>query len=159
MNIFFLSTDPQECAEYHCDKHVVKMILETCQLLCTAWHILDPDHHEFRPPYKKTHVNHPAAIWVRSSEDNYIWLCALGKRLCEEYTHRYEKIHKSEKVIDLLRDNIPLFYEKKFTIPPLCMPDEYKQETVVDSYRSYYKFEKYNLHSWKKRKIPCFINE
>lgn len=105
----------------------------------------------------KGHMKHPMAIWVRSSEDNYIWLCALGKRLCEEYTFRYGKIHKSQQYIHLLRDNVPVFSNRQFTHPPLCMPDDYKLITVVESYRNYYKNGKKHLHKWKKRDVPFFI--
>ena len=65
MNIFVLDNDPFKAAEYQCDKHVVKMVLETAQLLCSA--------HE-TAPYKRTHYNHPCAIWTRSSLSNYMWL-------------------------------------------------------------------------------------
>lgn len=59
MNIFYLSRDPVLCAEMHCDKHVVKMILETAQLLSTAhWELGST------APYKPTHKNHPLALQV-----------------------------------------------------------------------------------------------
>ena len=92
MNIFFLSLDPAEAARLHCDKHVVKMILESCQLLyCAHWMCgtIMPSN-----AYKKTHPNHPCAKWVRESQANYRWLCRLGLELCGEYTFRYGKHHK-----------------------------------------------------------------
>ena len=73
MNIFILDLDPQSCAEAHCDKHVVKMILETAQLLSSALWITGVE-----APYRLTHKNHPCAIWTRESLDNYMWLCQLG---------------------------------------------------------------------------------
>lgn len=85
MQVFVLDKDPVLAARYHCDKHVVKMIVETCQLLCTAHHL----HGSEQPPYRKTHVNHPCAIWARESRANYDWLIQLGFALSDEYTLRY----------------------------------------------------------------------
>jgi len=162
MNIFFLHRHPSTCAQYHCDKHVVKMILETCQLLCTFWHCLDPDHEIYTPPYKKTHLNHPCAKWVRESKKNYIWLCVLGKELCIEYTFRYGKIHKCQKILNELSslyDVLPKNLSKDWIDPPQAMPEEYKSVDSVHAYRYYYKFDKSHLHSWKFREIPKFILE
>ena len=87
MNIFYLDKDPKKCAEMHCDKHVVKMILEYAQLLSTAHRVLDgnewADHVGL---YKATHKNHPSAIWARESAGNYFWLNKLFQELCKEYT-------------------------------------------------------------------------
>jgi len=99
MNIFFLHPVPAICAQQHCDKHVVKMILEYTQLLCTAHHeqdgnmMLTPplDHSQLLAP---THKNHPCAIWVRDCMENYSWLAELLFWLHEEYTLRYGKKHK-----------------------------------------------------------------
>jgi len=80
MNIFYLDKDPRICAENHCDKHCVKMILEYAQLLSTAHRVLDGDPNQELPDgrqdvlYKATHVNHPSAVWVRQNEANYKWL-------------------------------------------------------------------------------------
>lgn len=139
------------CAEWHCDKHVVKMILETCQLLCTAWRVLDPDGHVYVPPYKKTHVNHPCAKWARTSESNYKWLAHLGRALCAEYTHRYGKVHKCKVMIDTLSDHVPPALPVAFTAPAMAMPDEYKVDNdAIAAYRKYYAGAKEHLHSCSK---------
>lgn len=91
MNIFYLHSDAKECAVMHCDKHVVKMILETAQLLSTAHRLLDGNDDPIL--YKATHKNHPSAIWTRKSQKNYLWLTSLLQNLCQEYTYRYGKIH------------------------------------------------------------------
>ena len=92
MNIFYLHRDPVIAAKVQYNKHVVKMILESAQMLCTAHHHYDEDTDV---PYKKAHYNHPSTIWTRESDEHYMWLfdhmCALGK----EYTKRYGKIHLS----------------------------------------------------------------
>lgn len=156
MNIFVLSLDPRECAEWHVDRHVIKMILEYCQLLCTAHHVLDPDDsHESL--YKKTHVNHPCAKWVRESLQNYMWLLGLLKCLLDEYTFRYDKVHASTRLLGHLEippDNIPL---RPMTPFALAMPDEYKIGTAIQSYREYYRRGKIHLHSWKRREKPCVL--
>lgn len=154
MNIFALSLDPHECAEWHVDKHVVKMILEYCQLLCTAHHILDETTADL---YRKTHVNHPCAKWVRESLQNYMWLVRLFECLLEEYTFRYNKIHASSRLLKFLKvppDNISL---RPMTPFALAMPDEYKGPSTIESYREYYRHGKIHLHTWKRRNIPCFI--
>lgn len=156
MNIFFLHWDPNVCAMMHVDKHVVKMILESCQLLCTAHHVTES---EYKPPYKMTHKNHPCSIWIRETRDNYLYLVKLAKALCDEYTYRYNKIHKCKAYIEELEKNIPPIPKKKMTTPALAMPDMYKSKDPVESYRAYYFFDKINLHSWKKRDIPEWITE
>ena len=154
MNIFFLHIIPSVCAKYHCDKHVVKMILETAQLLCSAHH-LHPKN--YNPQYKLTHKNHPSAIWTRQSINNYKWLAQLGIELCKEYTYRYNKIHKCEQYIKEMNDNIPNLPDLPFTQPLLAMPDIYKDKDAIESYRHYYFFEKNRMLKWKNRNIPEWI--
>ena len=92
MNIFVLDYDPVKAALFQCDKHIVKMPLETAQLLCSAFK-------DVSTPYKKTHLNHPCAKWARKSKHNYEWLILHGLALCDEYQYRYKKTHQSKKVI------------------------------------------------------------
>ena len=159
MNIFFLDYNTQKCAQYHCDKHVVKMILETAQLLCGVHHMIDQVPTNYRPstdqvPYKLSHKNHPCAIWCRESLSNYLYLCDLGLELCKEYTFRYEKTHKSQQVIEWCLDNKPNIIDKDFTTPPKAMPDEFKVEDVIESYRNYYREAKKQFCKWKNRQTP-----
>ena len=69
MNLFYLDRDPVEAARMQCDRHVVKMILETAQMLSTAHIELDGK----QVAYKATHKNHPSTVWVRSSSLAYNW--------------------------------------------------------------------------------------
>jgi hypothetical protein len=155
MNIFFLDTDVKKCAEYHVDKHVVKMILETAQLLCGVHHVIDQDPTStLQVPYKLSHKNHPCAVWVRESLSNYLYLCELGLELCKEYTYRYGKRHKSQEVILWCIFNRPNIADIGFTDPPKAMPEEYKVDNVVESYRNYYRGAKSSFASWKLREIP-----
>jgi len=156
MNIFFLDLDPEECAKMHVNSHAVKMILETCQLLCSAHHLTDSS---YKPMYKLTHKNHPSSIWTRTSLSNYKWLCSLGKELCKEYTYRYNKTHKCEPYIDELTVNLPPIEDIGFTEPLQAMPDEYKEKESINAYRNYYFYGKKHLHKWKNRPIPQWFEE
>jgi len=156
MNIFVLSFDPRIAAEHHCDKHVVKMILETAQLLYCAHWATDPSKLP-EGAYRKTHVNHPCAIWTRESDANYRWLCALGIALCDEYTFRYGKVHKTRAHIEWLVANPPALPDIGETSMRLAMPDEYKCDSPVDSYRKYYAGAKSHLLTYSKRLRPDFL--
>ena len=143
MNIFYLDPDPKICASLHCDKHVVKMILETAQLLSTAHHMSNSKLAQFM--YAKTHVNHPSSIWARSSKANYNWLVLLFKNLCKEYTNRYNKTHKTYReynnFLEIVPDDLP---DKSFTQPPQAMPNKYYHTDSVVAYRQYYMYDKFN---------------
>ena len=156
MNIFILDKDVKKCAQYHCDKHVVKMILETAQLLCGVHHVTAQVTDQV--PYKLSHKNHPCAIWTRESLSNYLYLCELGLALCDEYTHRYGKRHKSLQVILWCINNRPNISDKEFTEPAKAMPEEYKVKSVVDSYRNYYRGAKSGFTTWKNRDIPKWFS-
>ena len=150
MNIFVLDTDPYKCAVYHNDKHVVKMILETSQILFGVHWVEGGE-----APYKLSHRNHPCSIWSRECIENYVWLCDLGLTLSKEYTHRYNKRHKSQDIIEWCYDNLPKLRSNGDLTPfALAMPDECKVGDAVDSYREYYMREKRSLASWKMRSTP-----
>lgn len=153
MNIFVLDNFPKFAAEYHCDKHVVKMIVETAQLLSTAHHINGSDVHK-DAIYKSTHVNHPCSLWVRESLENYHWAWELATYLCEEYAKRYRKIHKTMEVVKTL-SSFPRFNNYKAT--PFCqaMPEKYRQVDAVNAYRQYYINEKMHIATWKTE-IPIW---
>lgn len=154
MNIFVLDKNPTIAAMEHCDKHVVKMIVETAQLLCGVHWVIGSKAH-----YRLTHKNHPCSIWVRECIENYDWLCLLGVNLCYEYTYRYGKVHKTKEIIDwcmINRPNLPSLGST--TEFKLCMPDNYKSECVVSSYRAYYIGEKSKFAVWSKRKKPKWFS-
>lgn len=162
MNIFFLSLNPREAARLHCDKHVVKMIIETAQLLYSAHWVLNPEGLN-ENAYKLAHRNHPCSRWVRQSLTNYMWLVSLGWWLCKEYQYRYgeHKVHKTEAHIVWLMNNAPAsIVFGDFTSPALAMPDEYKQDDVVDSYRLYYiesKLKQRGIVRYTTREWPDFL--
>ena len=157
MNIFFLDENPTLSAQYHVDKHVVKMILETAQLLCGVHHVTA--HDSTHVPYKLSHKNHPCSIWCRESLSNYLYLCELGLELSKEYTYRYGKRHKSQEVIEWCLINKPNIPDIEFTDPAKAMPDEFKVDSVVESYRNYYMGAKFSLAAWKNREKPFWFEK
>jgi hypothetical protein len=149
MNIFVLDTDIEKCAKDHCDKHCVKMILESCQILCGVHWSTGGD-----APYRLSHKNHPCSIWARTSYSNYVWLTDLGLELCKEYERRYGKIHKTKSVLEWCLTNKPNIPDLGLTPHAKAMPDEYKVDDVIESYRNYYRGAKKDFAKWKNREIP-----
>ena len=133
MNIFAVDTDPKIAAQQLCDKHVVKMILESAQMLC--------------------------AVFPKGEAPNYEWLLSHAFAMCQEYTKRYGKIHKSLEAIHWCGCNyhkldLPRIGLTKFA---QAMPDEYKNKCSVTAYRSYYNGEKAYFAKWSKRETPSWF--
>lgn len=150
MNIFYLDEDINTCAAYHCDKHVVKMCIEYAQLLSTTVRVLEPGAYNAEWPYRKTHTNHPCAVWTRQSLENFEYLRSLAIALGDQFEIRYGKEHKSiSTVVKRLIAPIGVFPTSIFTKPPQCMPDEFKCESVTDAYRNYYRGAKRHIATWK----------
>ena len=148
MNIFVLSENPAEAAQFHNDKHCVKMILEHTQMLSTAIRVCSND--SIDDVYKRAHLNHPCSIWTRKTRSNFNWLCEMTQELFQEYTKRYNKEHKSYSIFDICRNNLNLIPEGELTNQPCAMPDQYKSKNVVESYRNYYINEKSHFAKWEK---------
>ena len=156
MNRFVLDENPQKAAMYHNDKHVVKMCLEEAQMLSTAHHMsFSGITEDFASRiYKATHVNHPCSIWVRQSEQNYLWALSLFESLCAEYTYRYGKVHKSFSLYPLL-SQIPSHMPSIGLTPfPQAMPEYCKRQSSVEAYQAYYVLEKADIAKWTKREKP-----
>lgn len=144
MNIFVLDEDPDIAASMACDKHVIKMILETAQMLCTV-----ASSKGYATPYSATHKNHPCTLWAAKSSANWVWLVLHGFALCAEYTKRYGKTHKSQRVIEhCAKLDLP-FDEHELTPFAQAMPPQYKSECAVTAYRAYYHGEKAAFATWK----------
>jgi hypothetical protein len=158
MNIFYLHHDPNIAARAMTDKHCVKMILESAQLLSTAHRVLDglpytktsksgaklTRYNHWLPLYEATHMNHPSAIWVRESADNYAWLYSHFLALCVEYTRRYGKVHKSYTDLAMLLQPLPSNIPKSSATPVrIAITDtQWHRDCPVQSYRAYYVGEK-----------------
>ena len=140
MNIFYLHRDPKKAARYQYNKHVVKMILESAQMLCTAHHHYDENTDV---PYKKAHYNHPSTKWIRQSDEHYDWLYNHMLELGNEYTKRYGREHLSiTKCKWILWERPYGIPSNGFTQPPQAMPDESKIHVVFKLYWNYYIGEK-----------------
>jgi len=154
MNIFYLDDDPRKAARYACDKHVVKMILETAQLLSTAHHVLDGYKLGI---YNPTHQNHPSAVWVRQSHRHYMWLYEYWGHLHDEWAYRWRhaRIHKSVAYCRSVLIHLPRQMPTGgFMQPPLCMPPQFHVPNAVSAYRDYYVWEKRRIATWTRRSIP-----
>lgn len=165
MNIFYLDQDPKLCAQYHCDKHVVKMILESAQLLCTAVNVAAGEQ---VTPYKSTHVNHPCSIWVRESYNNWSYVFRLALELETEWQYRFKHTRNHLSIAKLIGHSPSIINQAvnclssmPFTATPLCMPEYCKVYPMnhptwdaVASYRNYYNQEKKHLYKWTNREVP-----
>jgi len=167
MNIFFLSLIPSEIAEMSCDQHVVKIQLEICQMLYTAWYFSnEEDYVQEHAPYTKdgkrrgykpAHKKHPMTMWVGSSLKNYMYACKIGMALTLEYTRRYGKIHTCAEHLTWLMNHHPSRFEDRKSETayysdegiPECMPEQYRCPSIVDAYQMYYMMEKMQFARYK----------
>ena len=156
MNIFVTDACPETSARTQCDKHVVKMVLESAQMLSTAWRICAPEEAERRQLYKAAYMKHPCTQWVQQSAKNYRWLYDHFVALCDEYSHRYKKTHSCARLLSPL-DDIPYrasycsdWESKEIKLTPFAqaMPDQYKNVDAVQAYRTYYLNDKRSFASW-----------
>jgi len=154
MNIFYLDKCPDKAARLQYNKHVVKMILESAQMLCTAHHCYGDKDQVENVPYKQAHLNHPSTVWTRRSKSTYMWLYNHMMALGNEYTKRYGKTHLSiTKCKDFLAIPPRHIQGDDWCQPPQAMPDEYKDECSIQAYWNYYIGEKHKIANPKTEKI------
>jgi hypothetical protein len=182
MNIFVLDQNPQKCAEYHCDKHLVKMITEHNQILGSIAYVgrginrkkdISADFVKavFRDfprknedgtshPYGIGYANHPCTVWARESIQNYMWLCTLTLHMCDEYTKRYGRTHAGRKICLWYYSNMPASLPMlKMTPFPQAMPDDCKVHgDAVTAYRNYYMKYKSGFAKWAHSETPDWFN-
>ena len=156
MNIFVLDDNPKFCTMTHCDKHGVKMILETAQIICATHHLVGG--HDYDIPYKSIHVNYPRTRWLRNSIGSYNWLMSLITYLNDEYRYRYDK-NVNHKSYDAVKDlPIPNLLNIPRTRFARAMPNEIKiKQDIVKSHRNYYNVSKKDIISYKKRDPPKWL--
>ena len=162
MNIFVVDHCPIASAKQLCDKHVVKMIVEGCQMLSTI-HRMSGSHVVYAPVelYKESFHNHPCTIWARQTTSNYMWLADHTFALSCEYTHRYGKTHKAHDMTVWFSKYYPLRTPEGDLTPfAQAMPDEYKVPgNAVQAYRNYYIGAKSRFAKWKFTKAPEWYTE
>ena len=186
MNIFILSEDPIEAAQLQCDKHVVKMIVESAQMLSTVHRMLDGKM-ERRPSkkgsmlqyfkldderedvlYKACHYNHPSTVWTREACCNYTWHYNHFIALCDEYTYRYGKIHSTDSKLrnvlkalpnNIARTRVKTPYKLAMSSNPECIVNDLGGTNAVESYRNFYQTKKERFKMiWTKRNVPEWFN-
>lgn len=155
MNIFVLDGDPRRAAQYVCDTHCSKMLVESAQILCTVARALGSTNEKL---YKSTHVHHPCVLWAKETSMNYIWLVEHAVELGFEFSRRYGHAHSSTNVI------IECCTDKSFTVPTgrltphaLAMPEQYRCADAVTAYRNYYFHEKRGFAKWNHGQTPQWL--
>lgn len=180
MNIFAIDENPYIAAEMHCNAHVVKMIVESAQMLCTAHRYLDGkcanvlspsgrkkkewlfgDHRDYYL-YKVAHVNHPSSIWTRESKENYVWHYQLFTALCDEYQYRYGKVHSTDQKLRSILSNVPLGCPSipmtPFKLAMKSNPECMFPSDPIKSYRLFYQTKQHRFKmTWSKRTIPAWF--
>ena len=177
MNLFYLHKEPEVSATLHCDKHVVKMIIEYAQMLSTAHRMLDGEAYyglskngrkiqRWRLDsdredilYKASHINHPSTRWVRENAIQYQYAYDMFTNLCDEYTYRYGKVHMTDSKLRNLLDNIPNNIQLgEWSEPPQCMPDDVKVENnSLQAYHKYYREYKKSFAKWTNQVTSKFM--
>jgi hypothetical protein len=179
MNIFILDSDAIKAAQLQCNAHVVKMVVESAQMLSTAHRMLDghaiknpakpeksraklwihPDPDMDSILYKAVHYNHPCTVWTMASEENYLWHYQHFVALCDEFTHRYDKVHKSDAVLrkTLIAPpkNIAQISKTQFPLAMGSNPECMFPDDPVKSYRMFYqtKQDRFKM-AWTRRDVP-----
>jgi hypothetical protein len=151
MNRFILDLDPIVSAHYHCDKHVVKMILEEAQMLSTVHQKYDSN---IEGLYKPTHKHHPCTLWAGDSRENYFYAWTMLTALCAEYKYRYGKVHATSRLIEPLAIPPSDIDSKGLTPFPQAMPEQYRCDDPVEAYRTYYREAKASIAKWSVRETP-----
>jgi hypothetical protein len=177
MNIFVLDNNPRVAAQMMCDKHVVKMIVESCQLMSTAHHVLDGKvitrtakngrkfgtYEHDRPGFRFlrcTMINHPCTIWTRSCKQAYYWLWEHTHELLKVYQSRYNKIHTYDDMVQYSLVHTPTkISDCRMPAFAQAMPDQYKNADAVQAYRQYYIHEKSRFAKWKMDNAPIWFTE
>jgi len=161
MNIFVLDQDPAMAAEYNCDKHIVKMVLELFQQLGSAV-IRNGATSDMMPltskgtPLKGGYHNHPCTKWCGDTRENFKWAYQHALELCNQYTIRYDKTHSCQRGIEQLSTMDAIIPSSNLTPFAQAMPDQYKDQDAVKAYRSYYLGEKRAFAKWKLGNIPSW---
>lgn len=150
-----LDLDIRKCAQFHADQHVIKMILESAQMLCTVL-----NKYDIPAPYKPTHFDHPCTLWAGASLTNWKWLKTLALALNEEYKYRFGKSRDHQSALVICELPIPPIQDKGLTEFAQTMPEKYRVPgDAVKAYRKFYIGEKYRFATWKKRGVPKWFKE
>ena len=162
MNLFILDLNPKISAQYHVDKHIVKMPTETAQMISFIYHseFWESEIPDFIMNFSRSHYAHPCTIWMRESLSNFIYSCQIGIELYQEYQYRYNQPDKHKRAISIFEfainnpPNLPNLGLTKFA--QAMEPDFIQTPCPIENYRMYYRIAKKHLHRWTKREKPQF---
>jgi hypothetical protein len=168
MNIFALAPTPQESARMHCDQHLHKMILESAQMVSTAFHARG---FKLSWLYKPAYEKHPCTVWAATKISNVVWLLELAKELeviREELGHPY---HSSSEIIkfcyDYLQEEFGLCSDLLASPRIFCGPAFLKLQSkllVEEKYQLYYQYKHKQWldtrqpMSYRNRPLPTFLS-
>ena len=183
MNLFILDTCPVKAAQLQCDKHVPKMIVESGQMLSTAHRMLDGIM-EKRPSksgktmvkywrmenkyyestlYSAVHTHHPCTVWTMESSENYKWHYEHFLALCDEYTYRYDKTHKTDRILRDILSVMPVNMPQKNTLTEFKLAMKANPECIalgdpVKAYQAFYQTKQDRFKMvWTKRDVPSWF--
>lgn len=150
MNVFAVDRDPVRAARALCDRHVVKMTLESAQILCSAarTRLGQP------APYRATHAEHPCVVWAAARRANWDWLVRHGLALADEYGRRFGRVHRSRAVIARMARLGPAADGRRRQGFAQVMPERYRGRDPVAAYRRYYAGEKARFATWRAPSRP-----
>lgn len=159
MNIFFVDRDPGEAARALCDKHVGKMLVESCQMLASVYHLPDaaapPPVKLDGEPYRRGYWNHPSQAWVRRSLAHWRWLHAHALALASEHVYRFGTLHGGQLAVGYMAAHPPLWLpDEPFSDPPQCVGDAHRGPRTVAAYRAFYAADKARFARWTRRAPP-----
>jgi hypothetical protein len=161
MNIFAIEgneetgeIDWEKSAQSQDNLRVVKMILESCQIMSTVI-----NEQGLKAPYRSFNPKHPSCLWAAESLSNYMNLAIHCQAMIDEYQHRFGKTHKCEAVLHTLVEmcDPDLFPAMEPTPLRLAMPDEFRSNNPVVSYRKFYASKPRLRYSMDK--IPSWMAE
>jgi hypothetical protein len=167
MNIFVLDRNAITAAEQHCDKHVRKMVIESAQMLTTAYYFgagiksnkaadaRRSDIHDIfggfprvddqgKPlPYRISHPGHPCTVWTSKSFNNFAWHLLLASALSEEFQRRWGKEHAVKPILGWMAKHPPpssYAFDESFNLTPFAqaMPECFRGPDPVEAYRRLY---------------------
>ena len=114
---------------------VVKMILESCQILSTVL-----NEQGVEAPYRSFNPKHPSCLWAAESSDNFEKLVLHCDAMLKEYTRRFGRVHKCRGVLTQITElyNAHRFPQSEPTRLRMAMPDYFRGDSIVESYRKFY---------------------
>lgn len=172
MNIFALHEDPRIAAQFNCDKHISKIILEIAQMLANCFDeetLQDAPKTQKGTVRKHSYYNHPVSIWMRETISNYIWSIEHAFGLEEERHYRgFTTPHFSIDFIRWASNNLDRSVVKYGDLTDFAVAiAQDKHCRTITNFNSLNSIEKYRLYyihdkpfaTWTKRETPHWFTK